>query len=83
MARIGRDIAKVLTGLALHETLGHWWLGIWGGHLLPLKIMGIEFTQTFNTYCMIAWPIVLMVLVYFAWLRQERTTPTARVVSVA
>jgi hypothetical protein len=72
MTSIARETAKFLSGYAAAETLGHWWMGIWGGDLLPMTIGGFVFTPTLNTYCMIAWPIVLMTLVYFAWIHKGR-----------
>ena len=33
-----RDWAVYLAGVATSETLGHWWLGVWGKDLLPVKV---------------------------------------------
>lgn len=44
-----REIAKFLSGIAFHETIGHWWLGIWGKDLLPWKFSWFTFTSTINT----------------------------------
>jgi hypothetical protein len=70
MSYTGREVAKFFSGVVAHETLGHWWLGIWGSDLLPWKIGGYTFTSAINAYCMIGWPIVLAVLLYFAWIRK-------------
>ncbi|HEY3244378.1 MAG TPA: hypothetical protein VGM03_13615 [Phycisphaerae bacterium] len=67
MASYRRDIAKFLAGFAANETIGHWWVGIWGTDLFPMKIGGFTFTSTINTFAMIVWPIVLIALVYYAW----------------
>lgn len=69
MASIKREIAKFLSGVAAHETVGHWWLGLWGKSLLPIKVLGITFTESLNVYFMIGWPIVLCTLVYCGWTR--------------
>lgn len=69
-----REIAKFLSGIAFSETLGHWWLGIWGQHMLPWRFGSFTFTSTMNTFSMVAWPIVLIVLIWFAWFRR----PVAR-----
>ncbi len=65
-----REVAKFLSGIAFHETLGHWWLGIWGQDMLPWKFSWFTFTNTINTVAMVIWPIVFIALVWFAWLRK-------------
>jgi hypothetical protein len=70
MSGTGREIAKFFAGFAANETIGHWWIGIWGSSLLPLKIGGITFTSTFNLVCMVFWPIALALLVYVGWFRK-------------
>jgi hypothetical protein len=67
MSEVKRDIAKVLCGYAGAETIGHWWMGIWGRDLLPMHIGSFTFTPALNTFAMIAWPLVLAALVYFGW----------------
>jgi len=65
-----REVAKFLSGIAFHETIGHWWLGLWGKDLLPWKFSWFTFTSTVNTVAMVIWPIVFIALVWFAWLRK-------------
>jgi len=77
MASHGRDLAKFLAGVAANETVGHWWLGIWGRDLLPMKIGGFTFTNTFNMFSMIAWPILLAFLVYWGWFHQPKADTTS------
>ena len=67
-----REVAKFLSGIAFHETIGHWWLGIWGKDLLPWKFSWFTLTSTINTVAMVIWPIVFIALVWFAWLRKPR-----------
>lgn len=69
-----RDLAKFMAGVAANETLGHWWLGIWGSELLPMKIGSFTFTRTFNMFSMIFWPTMLALLVYWAWFHHRTTT---------
>ena len=69
MSSVTREIAKFLSGYAAAETLGHWWMGIWGRHLLPMDVGWFTFTTTFNTFAMIFWPVVLAALVYMGWFR--------------
>jgi hypothetical protein len=70
MSNTTREIAKFLSGYAGAETLGHWWMGIWGRHLLPIDLGWFTFTPTFNTFAMIVWPLVLAALVYVGWVRK-------------
>lgn len=64
-----RDAAKFLAGLAAGETVGHLWLGTGGRHLLPMPLGWFTFTESMNDVVMVAWPVVLCGLVWFAWLR--------------
>lgn len=70
MSTRSQEVAKFLAGIAASETLGHWWLGIWGGNVLPPKLPWFTFTSTMNTFAMIAWPVVLAALLYYAWVRK-------------
>lgn len=68
----GRQVAMVLTGVAADETVGHWWLGIWGRDLLPVRIGPWSVTSEANMVFMVAWPLLLAALVWYAWFRKER-----------
>ena len=72
MSGATREIAKALSGYAAAETIGHWWMGIWGRHLLPLDMGWFTFTPALNTFAMIIWPLVLAALVYYAWFHKPR-----------
>lgn len=80
MRRRTRDLLLVLVGMAVDETLGHWWLGTMARDLLPLKI-GERWTVTpeFNLALMILWPVVLAALSWLVWFRRapEATPRTA------
>ena len=84
MSSVTREIAKFLSGYAAAETLGHWWMGIWGRYLLPIDVGWFTFTPAFNTFAMIIWPLVLAALVYVGWFRKaepvliEGTSAAAR-----
>lgn len=69
-----REVAKFVAGYTFAETLGHWWLGVWGGEHLPWKIGSYVFTKDMNTVAMIAWPAACVALVWVGWLRK----PSAR-----
>ena len=72
MTSIARETAKFFAGYAAAETLGHWWMGIWGKDLLPMDLGWFTFTASVNMFAMIAWPLVLIALVYVGWLHQGR-----------
>lgn len=65
-----REVAKFLSGIAFSETIGHWWLGIWGQHMLPWRSGWFTFTSTANHIAMIIWPTLLVAIIWFAWLRK-------------
>ena len=83
MSSVTREVAKVLCGYAGAETIGHWWMGIWGRHLLPMDLGWFTFTPGFNAVAMIAWPLVLAALVYFAWFTKAEAAVPRREPSVA
>jgi hypothetical protein len=73
MSAFNREIAKFLAGYAGAETIGHWWMGIWGRHLLPIDLGWFTFTPAVNTFAMVIWPVALLVLVYVGWVRNPVT----------
>ena len=68
----GQQAAMFLAGVAANETLGHWWLGTLGREKLPVTLGPVTVTEQANMAFMIAWPVVLGGLVWFAWVRKER-----------
>lgn len=69
MANRKRDVAKFFAGVAAAETTVHWALGF--SDVLPLKILGVTITPTFNTTAMGVWPIITALLIYYAWVRRH------------
>jgi hypothetical protein len=72
MASQSHHLAVFLAGIAFQESLGHWWLGIWGRDILPIKLGPWSFTYETNLLFMIGWPIVLGSLVWYVWIRRQR-----------
>lgn len=72
-----REFAKFFSGFAAAETLGHWWLGTWGREMLPMKFSWFMFTEQWNYFSMAFWPVVLVALVYFAWVRPVQAARAA------
>ena len=77
-----REIAKFAAGIAANESLGHWWLGTLGREHLPIRLSLMTLGENVNYIAMVAWPIVLAALVYYAWLSKasvgKPTTPMGR-----
>lgn len=63
-----KEVAKFFAGVAANQTLTHGAFALKGD--LPLPILGITYTRELNTGAMIFWLIVLVVLVYYAWIRK-------------
>ncbi len=63
-----KEWAKFFAGIATEETTIHWALGLSG--VLPLNFFGFTLTTTFNSILMIFWPIVAILLVYYAWIKK-------------
>jgi hypothetical protein len=66
-----RNVAIFVAGIAADETVGHWWLGLWGRNLLPLKLGWFTFTPELNWFAMAFWPVLLAAIVYFVWCRRR------------
>ena len=76
MKNIGKEIAKAATGFAACETIGHWWIGLSGDRFLPIDLGWFTFTREMNQIVMIAWPLILVALIVYAWgiKPKDRTT---------
>jgi hypothetical protein len=77
-----KEFAKFLAGVAATETFGHWWMGIWGGELLPMKLRWFTFTPELNWFATPFWPVGLGMLIYLAWLRRPTAADTASLAPV-
>lgn len=63
-----KEVAKFCSGVAANQTLTHGAFALSGD--LPVRILGIVYSREFNTLAMVFWLIVLVVLVYSAWVRK-------------
>ena len=64
-----KEIAKFVSGFAAHEAIGHTVLS--GTGLLPLTMFGITVTPGYNSVIILAWWIILIALVYYAWFKKK------------
>lgn len=55
------------------QVIIHWAIGFSGE--LPLTLAGVTYTPELNTAAMIAWPIVTILLIYYAWVRWRPGAP--------
>lgn len=62
-----KEFAKFLSGFAAHEAIGHSVLS--GTGLLPRTVLGITVTPAYNSVLIIAWWVILIALVYYAWVK--------------
>ena len=63
-----KEIAKFFAGVAANQTIVHWGLGL--SDVLPLTLLGMTYTTTLNTAAMVAWPVIAILLVHYAWIRK-------------
>ena len=63
-----KEFAKFSAGVAAMQTVGHWALGL--SDALPITLVGITYTSGVNTMAMVIWPIITLLLVYYAWVRK-------------
>lgn len=83
MSRSTRDIVVFFAGIAAWETLGHWWLGLFGQDLLPMNLGWFTWTQPMNLVTMVVWPVVFVALAYMAWFRREKPSGVTRTPTTA
>ncbi|MCL4475926.1 MAG: hypothetical protein M1508_06840 [Nitrospirae bacterium] len=63
----GKETAKFFAGFAANQVLTHGGLAIGG---VQFTLFGIPYTPTFNTVAAAVWAIVLLLLVYYAWIKK-------------
>lgn len=62
-----KELAKFFAGVAVCGALVHWVLGF--SEVLPLKLRGMTLTRTLNRTSMVGWPILAILLAYYAWIK--------------
>ncbi|GIW86325.1 MAG: hypothetical protein KatS3mg108_0649 [Isosphaeraceae bacterium] len=62
-----KEIAKFFSGVAANQVLTHGGLAIGD---VRFTLFGISYTPTFNTFAAIVWAIVLLLLIYYAWIKK-------------
>lgn len=62
-----KEIAKFFSGVAANQVLTHGGLAVGD---IRFTLFGIPYTPAFNTAAAVVWAIVLIVLVYYAWIKK-------------
>lgn len=70
-----KEIAKFFSGVAAMQVIIHFAFAV--SDILPLRILGVTYTESLNTFAVIFWPLALAFLVYYAWVKKE-TSNTQR-----
>ena len=63
----GKDIAKFFAGFAANQVLTHGALAAAG---TQFGLFGISYDQRLNTVAAVVWATILLLLIYYAWMRR-------------
>lgn len=62
-----KEIAKFFAGFAANQGLTHGALATAG---IEFNLLGIAYDQRLNTIAVVVWGIILLLLIYYAWVRR-------------
>jgi len=62
-----KEVAKFLAGFAGNQFLTHGALAISGTRF---SVFGIDYTPELNTTAAIVWGVLMLLLIYYAWVRR-------------
>ncbi|KAB2919845.1 MAG: hypothetical protein F9K29_04475 [Hyphomicrobiaceae bacterium] len=62
-----KEIAKFFAGFAANQVLIH---GAFVAAGLQFSLFGITYDQRLNTIAVVVWGIILLLLIYYAWVRR-------------
>lgn len=62
-----REIAKFFAGFAANQVLTHGALATAG---IQFSLFGIAYNQQLNMIAVVVWAIILLLLIYYAWIRR-------------
>ncbi|KQB60252.1 hypothetical protein [Acidovorax sp. SD340] len=65
-----KEIAKFFSGFAANQMLTHGALAATG---TEFTVFGINYTRQLNTTAAIVWGILMLALIYYAWMRRGET----------
>lgn len=63
-----KELAKFFSGVAANQTFTHGAFALKGD--LPFEILGVAYSKELNAGAVVFWLIVLVALVYYAWIRK-------------
>lgn len=67
-----KEIAKFAAGFAANQLLTH---GAMAATDTEFAMLGIAYTREFNTIAALFWGVLMLLLIYYAWLRRADATP--------
>jgi hypothetical protein len=62
-----KEIAKFFAGFAANQVLAH---GVAAAAALQFTLFGIVYNQRVNMIAAVGWAIVMLLLIYYAWMRK-------------
>ncbi|MCT8999881.1 hypothetical protein [Chelativorans intermedius] len=63
----GKEVTKFFAGFAANQVLTHGALATAG---IQFSLFGITYDQRLNTSAVVVWAIILLLLVYYAWVKR-------------
>lgn len=66
------EIAKFAAGFAANQLLTH---GAMAATNTEFSLLGIAYTRELNTIAALFWGVLMLALIYYAWLRRANATP--------
>ena len=63
----GKEVAKFIAGFAANQLLTH---GAMAATDVEFSMFGITYTRDLNTMAAAFWGVLMLLLIYYAWLRR-------------
>lgn len=63
-----KEIAKFFSGVAANQVLTH---GAFAAGGVEFTLFGIDYTRGLNTVAAIVWGVLLVLLIYYAWMKRR------------
>ena len=61
-----KEVAKFFSGVAANQVLTHGALAVSG---VQFALLGITYDRWLNTTAVVVWAILLVLLIYYSWIR--------------
>ncbi len=67
MTNIKKEVAKFFSGVAAMQVLVHGAFALTGSNY---TILGFTLSGAYNTFAVVLWAMVLVLLIYYAWIKR-------------